>query len=92
MTKADILTQLKLNVDLLSSAKDGQLNYFIDVAVESIQREGITLDIENSYEDGNLVVMYAAHLFRNRNNNEITMPRMLRYALNNRLLSEKASS
>ena len=93
MTKNDILAQVKLNVDRMDNVKDGQLIYLIDVAIESIQREGVhTLDIANSYEDANLVVAYTAHLFRNRNNNEITMPRMLRFALNNRLLSEKAKS
>lgn len=58
-------------------------------------------ETEDDYEidDANLIVMYAAYLFRNRVNDSEAgyktaisatgMPRMLRYALNNRLFSQK---
>lgn len=58
-------------------------------------------ETEDDYEieDANLIVMYAAYLYRNRVNDSETgyktaisatgMPRMLRYALNNRLFSQK---
>lgn len=58
-------------------------------------------ETEDDYEidDANLIVMYAAYLYRNRVKDSETgyktaisatgMPRMLRYALNNRLFSQK---
>ncbi len=58
-------------------------------------------ETEDDYEidDANLIVMYAAYLYRNRVNDSEAgyktaisatgMPRMLRYALNNRLFSQK---
>lgn len=58
-------------------------------------------ETEDNYEidDANLIVMYAAYLYRNRVNDSEAgyktaisatgMPRMLRYALNNRLFSQK---
>ena len=52
-------------------------------------REGIT--INDSVDDDNLIVMYAAYLFRKRAEDTATMPRMLRYALNNRVISEKGA-
>ena len=63
------------------------LTQIINAAMAMIQREGITL--ENSAEDEQLVEMYAAYLVRKRASNE-GMPRMLRWALNNRLFSQKA--
>ena len=47
-------------------------------------REGVTLT--NSAEDAQLIIMYAAYLYRKRATNE-GMPRMLRWALNNRIFS-----
>ena len=61
------------------------------------------LDDENnatySLDDANLIVMYGAYLYRNRVNDSEAgyqtalsstgMPRMLRYALNNRLFAQK---
>ena len=44
---------------------------------------------EPDSEDGGLMVMYAAWLYRKRANDEAVMPRMLRYALNNRLMPQK---
>ena len=51
------------------------------------QREGIAL--AETLEDAQLVEMYAAYLVRKRATTE-PMPRMLRWALNNRLFSQKA--
>lgn len=41
-------------------------------------------------EDSMLIEMYAAFLFRKRREAEVSMPRALRWQLNNRLLSQKA--
>lgn len=62
----------------------------IDLAEAAITREGITLDIAGSVEDGMLVESYAAFLYRKRQSDDVKMPRSLRYLLNNRLFSEKA--
>lgn len=123
MTKADILTMLKANLEIVNTLKDVYLNQLIDVSIKEIEREGVTFTTseieitttetddegnettttttEVSYEvdDANLIVMYAAYLYRNRavegNAGYTTaisatgMPRMLRYALNNRIMSQK---
>lgn len=63
------------------------LSQAVDAALAFIAREGITL--EDTVEDLQLVEMYAAYLVRKRNTTE-AMPRMLRWALNNRLFSQKS--
>lgn len=88
MTDAGMLETLKQNLELLTSARDGYLTGLIARARAFIVREGITLT--DSVEDSGLVVMYAAYLYRKRKGDEAGMPRMLRWALNNRLMSEKA--
>lgn len=63
------------------------LTQAISAAQAFITREGVALT--DSIEDGQLVEMYAAYLVRKRTTTE-PMPRMLRWALNNRLFSQKA--
>ena len=79
---------LKLNLQLLTDAFDGYLQQLLEAAEQMIAREGITLT--SSAEDEQLRVMYAAYLYRKRAEDNPPMPRMLRYALNNRLFSQKA--
>lgn len=100
MTDAEILTMSKANLQLLTPAFDTFLSQLIAVSKTEIEREGITLDLDD-IADCNLVVMYTSFLYRRRaENNENTaywteanqyfdMPRMLRHALNNRLFSQK---
>ena len=89
ISDADLSVILRANLDLLvvDENKQAFLDQCITSAKDFIKREGIRL--ADSAEDTQLVVMYAAYLYRKRAINE-PMPRMLRYALNNRLLSEKA--
>lgn len=102
MTLSDILAMLKANLEIVNSINDTYLTHLITVAMAEITREGITIQVtDDAYavDDANLIVMYAAYLYRGRatqdsNTYRITqasagMPKMLRYALNNRLLSEK---
>ena len=42
-----------------------------------------------STSDAVLVEMYAAYLYRQRREKVVAMPRMLRWALNNRLFEQK---
>ena len=86
MDDADILKMTQANLDLLSLTpeREDQLKSLIKAAVVMIGREGVTLSPPYSPEDANLVVMYAAYLYRKRAVDE-PMPRMLRWALNNRI-------
>lgn len=84
-----ILSSLKVDLGILNtSAYDTRLTEIIKSSFQMIEREGATLDV-NKLEDAQLVVMYSAWMWRRRDSGE-GMPRMIRYALNNRVLSEKA--
>ncbi len=99
MTNVDILTMLKANLEITSTSFDTYLEQLIDSAYTYITTEGITItkaesdDYDYEIEDAgdcNLIVMYAAYLYRKRaDEGSPAMPRMLRYALNNRLFSQK---
>lgn len=91
MTNETILAMLKVNLQIIAgnTLQDAYLQNLIETAKQMITREGITL--ADTIEDGNLVVMYAAYLYRKRADDSPVMPRMLRYALNNRLFSQKVS-
>ena len=81
------LTLLKIDLGIMTTAYDERLYAVIESAIEMIRREGVAVDLEKA-EDTQLVVMYAAWLWRRRDTGE-GMPRMLRYTLNNRLFSQK---
>ena len=90
MTNVEILTILQSDLGELypSDTRKAYLSQCILAAQDMIGREGIVLG--SSAEDAQLVEMYAAYLVRKRCN-DTGMPRMLRWALNNRLFSQKAS-
>ena len=92
MTAAELLSMTKLNLEIPTgnTSFDSYIGNLITAARQMITREGITLT--DSIEDGNLIVMYAAYLYRKRADSAPVMPRMLRYALNNRLFSEKVAT
>lgn len=79
-----ILQALKIDLGITTNAYDARLAEYITAAEREITREGITL----TDEDDHIVTMYAAWLWRRRDTGE-GMPRMVRYALNNRVFSEK---
>ena len=87
MNNRDILMILKIDLQISSDKMDDYLENKIEQARDRIKREGITLG-EESISDGMLLSDYAAHLYRHRKTGE-PMPRDLRWALNNRLMSEK---
>ena len=87
MADSDILTILKVDLQIAVNRLDDYLLALIQSARRFITQEGITLS--DSMDDAVLVEMYAAYLYRRRREENAAMPRMLRYALNNRLLSEK---
>lgn len=92
MTEETMLKMLKYNLEIIpeNTSYDDYLSMLISSAQQMIAREGITL--AETVEDGNLIIMYAAYLYRKRAEENPVMPRMLRWALNNRLFSQKVSS
>ena len=87
MTDTDMLSMLKVDLGISGEGYDDRLGQYIESAKKNISIEGITLDAD-SVPDCNLVIQYAAWLWRKRINGE-GMPRMLRWELNQRLFSEK---
>ena len=92
MTNAEILTMTKANLEIIpeNTLQDAYLAQLVTAAQQMITREGVTLT--NSLEDGSLVAMYAAYLYRKRAEDNPVMPRMLRWALNNRVFAEKVAT
>ncbi|MBQ8579342.1 MAG: hypothetical protein IJ448_01455 [Oscillospiraceae bacterium] len=90
MKNAERLVVLKSDLELLTNAKDSYLTHLLQVAEERIKAEGITLT--ESVGDEDLRIMYAAYLYRKRAAELNAMPRMLRYALNNRLVQQKGGT
>lgn len=84
-----LLEMLKTNLGIMSTtAYDERLSQLLAAAEKRITEEGVTdLDTENPL-DAQLVVDYAEWLWRRRDTKE-GMPRMVRYALNNRIFSAK---
>lgn len=87
MNESTMLDMLKIDLGITTTAYDERLSQYLTSARDAITKEGITLD-DSVISDGNLVVMYAAWMWRKRDTNE-GMPRMLRWQLNNRLFGEK---
>ena len=90
MPENQILVPLKIDLHISSDALDSYLLDLIRAAQDYIGTEGITLN-PASTGDMMLVSMYAAYLYRERRNtgDASKMPRMLRWALNNRLFQQK---
>lgn len=85
---AQIVDLVKVDLGIISAAYDERLTLVVSAAASAITQEGVsTLDGDNGL-DIQLVVMYATWLWNKRRTGE-GMPRMLRYALNNRIFSEK---
>lgn len=86
-----LLSMLKVDLGIMSTtAYDERLTHYLENAFASIREEGASLDLAD-VKDCQLVVMYASWTWRKRESGE-GMPRMLRYALNNRIFSEKVNN
>lgn len=96
--KETLLTMLEYNLEMIldymdaeaKTQKETQLGYYIDSAVTFIEREGITLNLED-VGDLMLITLYASFLYEKRNDGVSVMPRALRYNLNNRVFQEKVN-
>lgn len=86
MTANELLSPLKVDLGITATAYDTRLKAYLSNAIQQIEREGVTLT--DQIDDQQLVIMYAAWMWRRRDTGE-GMPRMVRYALNNRVLQEK---
>lgn len=87
MTDAELLTALKTDLGIPSTGYDVRLEQLLASAKAAVAREGAVLDLSN-FEDCQIVIMYADWLWRRRDTQE-GMPRMLRWALNNKIFSGK---
>lgn len=103
MSTDTILSMLEKGLEIIldymdeeaKASKEEELMQYINSAISYIEREGIIL--EDTVDDQMLVSMYAMWLYdkRKTTGSKYTsyyiqnMPRMLRYNLNNRLMSQK---
>ena len=84
-----LLEMLKVNLGIKSTtAYDERLSQLLTAAESRITEEGVTDLNTADLLDAQLVVDYAEWLWRRRDTKE-GMPRMVRYALNNRIFSAK---
>lgn len=101
MTSEERLTVAKLNLQQLNDSNDELLRHLLIASDQFIKTEGITDDGSTEYDY--LVVMYACYLFRKRDassagdsifggHGETSMPRYLRWALNNLLMKQKGAT
>ena len=88
-TAEQLLPALKIDLGVTATAFDDRLKARLDTAMERITAEGVTL--QASEQDKDLVLMYAAWLWRSRVD-QAPMGRMLRLALNNRVIAQKAAA
>ena len=85
MTK---LQMLKIDLGINTTAYDSRLTQYLATAKAEIEREGVKLT--NSDPDENLIVQYAAWMWRKRDTGE-GIPRMIRWQINNRLFGGEAN-
>lgn len=93
MADSTMLAMLKtdLGISAAQTAYNTRLEQLLTAAQRLIIEEGAsTLDASDPL-DMQLIVMYAALLWRRRDSMD-GMPRMLRWSLNNRIMAEKAGS
>lgn len=82
--------KIKLMISPSNTAYDTYLTGLLDSAKQFIIREGVsTLSPETSVEDAQIVIGYAAFLHRQKSEADAQLPRWLRWAINNRIFSEK---
>lgn len=83
---ATLLHNLKIDLGITTDVYDERLTVYLQTAQQRITEEGVTLT--DSVSDDDLTIQYAAWMWRRRDSGD-GMPRMLRYALNNRIFSRK---
>lgn len=89
MTEQDRLTMLKTDLGISSTGYDDRLKQILKSSEKAIKKEGVSTLDNTDLDDCQLIVMYAAWIWRQRDTGA-GMPRMLRWSLNNRIFAEKA--
>lgn len=85
-----MLIMLKVDLGIrTTTAYDERLGQLLTAAQAAIRKEGASTLSTSDPLDQQLIVMYAAWLWRRRDTME-AMPPFLRWMLNNRILGEKA--
>nr|DAE22077.1 MAG TPA: Head Tail Connector Protein [Phage sp. ctez94] len=90
MDEGQKLTLLKQDLQMITNSNDDYLIMLLKMAEELIKREGIIP--ENTTEYAGIQIQYAAYLFRKRAGTETSMPRFLRWEMNNLLFNQKAKA
>ena len=90
MDEKTLLTILKKDLQMLTDSNDEYLTELLAFSKKLMEQEGIAF--VESLECQMTQVHYAAYLFRKRGGSETTMPRFLRYELNNLLFSQKGKA
>ena len=88
MEETTKLQMLKIDLGINTTAYDSRLTQYLATAKAEIEREGVKLT--NSAPDENLIVQYAAWMWRKRDAGE-GIPRMIRWQINNRLFGGEAN-
>lgn len=88
MNAETMLSMLKVDLGITTTAYDARLSQMLTVAENEIKREGAKISPETSVDDANLVILYTAWMWRKRDAME-AMPRMIRWQLNNRVFGKK---
>lgn len=88
MSNEQLLAMLKTDLGITASLYDTRLSQYLKTAQDEIEREGVTLSPSDDVADANLVIQYAAWMWRKRDTGE-GMPRMIRWQINNRLFSDE---
>ncbi len=88
LTDGDLLELLKIELNKPASFVEPVLVLKLRAARERIEKHGIMLDM-TSYDDAELIVAYAAWLYRLKNEDpeKTAMPLMLKRALNDRIIA-----
>ena len=92
MADSSLLTMLKVDLGISTTVYDTRLGQYLDSAQAEIEREGVSFPSTLTADDMQIIVMYAAWMWRNgRNGTQSPMPRMIRYMINNKLCQQKMS-
>lgn len=83
-----MLEMLKIDLGITANVYDERLGQYLEAARRECEREGVTFPATLAVDDMQLIVMYAAWMWRRRDDMQ-GMPRMLRFQLNNRIFSQK---
>ena len=86
-----LLTEFKATLGITTEKLDTRLTRVLGAAADAIVQEGITDLDPNNRLDGELIIDYAQWAWEKRRE-DVGLPRMIRWRLNNRLFALKTKS